>query len=244
MAEPTKIDPLLLSQYINGFFGYGNYSGRWWFIGMEEGGGKTLDELHARLSIWRERGKHELEDVAAYHLQLGEQQLFTDPVKSQPTWNKLIRIALSASGLPFDLEAVKTYQRDHFGRWSGDTCLMELLPLPARSTGDWLYSSLSAVPHLTTRGIYRENYAAQRVAHIRQRIADHRPSGVVFYTVNSWYKQWWEQIAGRSFAEGEINGQRYYRAADAHTRYFIIKHPVSRGVSVEYFHHIGQRLGA
>ncbi len=242
MAELSEIDPLLLSQYINGFFGYGNYGGRWWFVGMEEGGGKTIDEIQRRLSIWCDRGKHELEDVAAYHLQLGEQQLFTDPVKSQPTWNKLIRIVLSAGGVPLDLEIVKAYQQDRFGRWNGDTCLMELLPLPSRSTGDWLYSNLSAVPHLTTREVYREKYAAKRAAHIRQQIAEHRPAGVVFYTVNTWYKQWWEQIAGRSFVAYEIDGQPYYTTADAHTRYFIIKHPVSHGVSVEYFHHIGQRL--
>ena len=117
--------------------------------------GKTIDEIQRRLSIWCDRGKHELEDVAAYHLQLGEQQLFTDPVKSQPTWNKLIRIVLSAGGVPLDLEIVKAYQQDRFGRWNGDTCLMELLPLPSRSTGDWLYSNLSAVPHLTTREVYR-----------------------------------------------------------------------------------------
>ena len=38
----------LLNDFISSFFGYGNYRGDCWFIGMEEGGGGTLDEVSRR----------------------------------------------------------------------------------------------------------------------------------------------------------------------------------------------------
>ncbi|MBC8136283.1 MAG: hypothetical protein H8F28_10385 [Fibrella sp.] len=36
-------------EFCNGFLGYGNLSAPLWFIGMEEGGGKSESEIAARL---------------------------------------------------------------------------------------------------------------------------------------------------------------------------------------------------
>ena len=40
MAE--QFDDLLLDEFAHNFYGYGNYGGQFWFIGMEEGGGELI----------------------------------------------------------------------------------------------------------------------------------------------------------------------------------------------------------
>lgn len=59
------MDDAVLADYISTFYGYGNYEGRWWLVGMEEGGGSTLQEIQKRLQLWDSRGRRELEDVTA-----------------------------------------------------------------------------------------------------------------------------------------------------------------------------------
>ncbi|MFL7892770.1 MAG: hypothetical protein AB8I56_11970, partial [Anaerolineales bacterium] len=61
----------LLEDFINRFFGYGNFKGKYWFIGMEEGGGNSLEEINRRLDAWDMRGRREVEDVADYHRAFG-----------------------------------------------------------------------------------------------------------------------------------------------------------------------------
>jgi hypothetical protein len=35
----------LLEAFMRGFYGFGNYQAQYWFVGMEEGGGNTLDAI-------------------------------------------------------------------------------------------------------------------------------------------------------------------------------------------------------
>jgi hypothetical protein len=39
---------------MRGFHGYGNLGAKYWFIGLEEGGGTSLDEVRLRLKTWDE----------------------------------------------------------------------------------------------------------------------------------------------------------------------------------------------
>ena len=101
----------LLETFIHNFYGYGNYQANYWFIGMEEGGGNSIEEINRRLNSWNNRGKFELEDVAEYHFAIGIPEHFRDPAKLQPTWNKLIRTLLSAQGQPGSTDDVREYQK-------------------------------------------------------------------------------------------------------------------------------------
>ena len=40
-------DDELLQAYIDTFYGFGKYEGKYWFIGMEEGGGGTFEEIES-----------------------------------------------------------------------------------------------------------------------------------------------------------------------------------------------------
>lgn len=72
----TMFDDVLLEDFMDRFYGYGNYQGDYWFIGMEEGGGSSFEDIDKRLKTWKKRGRRELEDVAEYHIEMGITSLF------------------------------------------------------------------------------------------------------------------------------------------------------------------------
>jgi hypothetical protein len=171
----------LLEEFIHTFYGYGNYAGRFWFIGMEEGGGGSYEEIQRCLTLWAVRGGRELEDAAEYHVQLGMAEYFQPPGKRQATWSGLIRLLLNIQRMPAVASNVREYQIDQLGRSSGETCLVELLPLHSPSIGNWLYGRTSTIPYLKSRTVYTRGVAPKRVEHLRRRIKAHQPPVVIFY---------------------------------------------------------------
>ncbi len=242
------LDDRLLQSFIETFYGYGNYQGRYWLIGMEEGGGGSPEEISRRLSAWDSRGRNELEGLGEYHSEIGVSPFFKEQPKSQPTWNKLIRILLSIEGKTPTLQAVKSYQAANLGKSGSDTCLLELLPLPSPFAGKWLYADFSLLFELRTRDYYKEHYARSRAMHIKARIGEHNPAVVVFYSFDGWYRQWWELIAGVTFTRESIGADRAYLGSNGRTVFAIVKHPVARGIGKDYFHQTGRliatRLGS
>lgn len=229
-------DDQLLDEFAHTFYGYGNYSGRYWFIGMEEGGGNSFAEITKRLTTWAKRGKRELEDVAEYHTEVGITHLFNETPKLQPTWNKLIRTLLTSDGQVPTTEQVRNYQKTSLGRPNGNTCLVELLPLPSPSMGRWLYGEHSRLAYLGNRETYRQACFAPRIAHLRQRIGEYRPSVVIFYSFT--YREHWQEVAGVDFRqESDV-----YIGRNHASLFMITKHPAAKGVTSEYFHQVGKTI--
>ncbi|MGB7412652.1 MAG: hypothetical protein WA902_00450 [Thermosynechococcaceae cyanobacterium] len=230
-------DDKLLSDFVQNFYGYGNYSGQFWFIGMEEGGGNSFPEINTRLTAWANRGKSELEDLAEYHNDIGVMNWFTDKPKLQPTWNKLIRILLSSSGKLPTTEQVREYQKTLLGRLIGDTSLLELLPLPSPSIGQWLYAQYSQLPYLEDREAYRQECIEFRITHLQDRINQYRPKAVIFYSLS--YQEYWKKIAGVDFHQ---NSAKIYFGRNESTLFVMTKHPAAQGVTSDYFHQVGQLI--
>mgnify|MGYP001055394724 CR=1 FL=1 len=238
MPEPLNDD--LLQQFMHTFYGYGDYDAPFWFVGMEEGGSRNAADVNHRLRLWQERGKRELEDLAEWHLAEGPHRHFTGRPPLQRTWKQLMRILLTAKGQPTDLDALRSYQKNQLGRVGGESCLVELFPLPSPSTGHWLYGDHSALPELRSRKRYRQALAPERIRHLHARILVHRPRAVIFYSTNARYRRWWQQVARADFEQaGE---EPLYRARDGTTQFIICKHPVAFGVSNEYFQRIGRMV--
>lgn len=105
------LDDQLLEVFINGFYGFGQYEARYWFIGMEEGGGNTFESIAKQLDIWDAHGRKELLDVAKYAREMNITRWYGDHPKLQPTWKHLIRIVLTAEGQPVDAETMRQYQK-------------------------------------------------------------------------------------------------------------------------------------
>ena len=234
----SLLDDERLEAFATHFYGYGNYTGKYWFVGMEEGGGDSFQEIEKRLAIWSQRGGCELEDVAEYHIALGITYPFAPTAKLQPTWSKLIRVLLSAEGYSALKEDVRAYQRHYLGRKSGESCLLELLPLPSPSTSDWLYAQYSQLKYLTDRETYRHYFMPKRIRHIKERIRQYKPKAVIFYSFS--YRSYWAEIA-----ETELQAKDYgefYLGKDSGVVFVTMKHPAATGVTSEYFQNIGKAV--
>jgi hypothetical protein len=96
----------------------------------------------------------------------------------------------------------------------------------------------SKLPQLITRQTYMAYYAPRRANAIRQRIEEHKPKAVIFYSFNGWYRQWWAAIAGRQFKYIEDGG--VYVAESDTTIFIITKHPTAFHVSSAYFEAVGK----
>jgi hypothetical protein len=240
------LDDTLLSSFITTFYGYGTYSAPYWFVGMEEGGGNSLDDVALRIIRWDRLGRSELGDPRGenYDPRTSDSPWFRLRPRPQSTWKQLIRMALIAQGKSPSLDDIRTYQRDRMGRVDGDMCLLELLPLPSPSTGHWRYSAFSSLPYLTTRSTYMEHCAPFRAAHLHARIKEHKPRAVVFYSFNRWYRQWWDQIACVPFTRIQVSGGDILLGANSTTTFMIVKHTASRGIRNRYFEDAGKLLTA
>jgi hypothetical protein len=228
----------LLKRYVETFYGYGNYGGDWWLVGMEEGGGDNADEVERRLRLWDERGRRELEDVAAFAFSDSHAKWFTGRPPLQPTWRKLIRLVLSAGGRSTDAGSIRSYQRDRLARPDGETCLLELMPLPSPSTAHWIYGEYSDRPELASRECYNRCVAPARILHLRQRIAEHGPKVVVFYGRS--YRESWEHVTGGAFCPTDLPGLDIIVRPP--TVFAMIQHPATVGVTNTYFEETGDRI--
>ncbi len=234
----SSLDNHDLLQFMSRFYGYGNVAARFWFIGMEEGGGNTFEEVQARLLAWTKLGKPELADLRDFHLLLGIPEFFTSPLKLQHTWMQITRIILTAKGQPNGLEELRAYQKDHLGQKNGESCLMELLPLPSPHTRIWAYDQWSSITFLATRKSYFQVCAPKRIAHIRERIREIHPQIVIFY--GKGYRSFWHAIAGREVKFQDQGG--FLAGNNSFATYLIIKHPSARGTSNAYFEKVGAFL--
>jgi hypothetical protein len=119
------------------FRGYGNPAGRFWFIGIEERGDGTIEELRVRLKF------REVEDLLYSQSPVvwGHSKLWKDfnPDKLIPTWSAMIRFVLRLSGDADwkDPERVRKYQKESLGKLDGQTFLTDILPLPKPSDASW-----------------------------------------------------------------------------------------------------------
>ncbi len=241
MAD-LDLDPVVLQSYIARFYGHGSYEAKYWFIGMEFGGGDSLDEIVSRIEGWHRRGGKELEDLGPQGVGAGS-RWFHPPCPLQPTWAKLIRIMMSAEGRPTDSENLRAYQRDRLGREGGLDCILELLPLPSPGLAHWKFYPDIAEKHpqlayLKDRATYTTQVAPMRIAHLQAMIEQHRPGAVVFY--GSGYRHWWRQIAGEEFEPSSLDKVLVARRED--TLFVIMQHPTAHGVTKDYFDAIGRLI--
>ncbi len=174
-------DPHLTTQQIHRllkFKGYGNPAGRFWFIGMEEGGG-SLNELLLRADHF-----DEVEDLDCA-------QRLIDPEVDRcklvtSTWTTMCHILGKLSGEPAWSDTshggfVRTYQSTRLGRCNGETFLTEVLPLPKKNTKDWPYESL-----FLTRQAYEAAVLPLRLNELRDLFDKHCPKYVFCYGKGFW----------------------------------------------------------
>jgi hypothetical protein len=133
-------------------------------------------------------GETELCDCLDFHAQIPDMSWHQGKPKLQRTWRPLILLLKTFLDLPSDIENLRAYQRDRWGRVKeGETCVIELSGLAARSGRE---------------PIDRVRFREERIQTIRERILSSKPVFVVTYGLNE--KPYWERIAGRSLVRDEV----------------------------------------
>ena len=230
---PTETE---IDEFASGFYGYGDLEAPLWFIGMEEGGGKSAREVTNRLRTWQQRGRMRLEDVAEYHDALVEGSF--ESITKQNTWSVLSRIRLAYDSRATSRSAVRNHWQTELGRWGSATCIMELNPLPSPSIKTWKYPEFTDIPFLANRVAYNARYRANRIASIKDMLVRSSPQAVVFYGKK--YEKFWAEIAGVTFETGKLHS----RAVKDRTAFISMHHPNARvrGKTNEYLENLGSAL--
>ncbi|OGU61835.1 MAG: hypothetical protein A2315_13080 [Ignavibacteria bacterium RIFOXYB2_FULL_35_12] len=231
----------ILINFIEKFYGYGNYKSPIWFVGMEPGAPKERKKIKKFFDVWKDRGELETDNVRESHLEIGIKhytELFSDNPKYQRTWGSLIKILFYANGKSnFTIDDIKDYQKDKLGQKNSDHCLIELLPLPSYSTTTWQYSN-TGIKELKDRDTYESYYIPRRIIGLRNRIKTHVPRVVIFYSLK--YKMHWERLVDKGFIlYDEIDNRKIWYAELGKTLYLIIAQP-SQGVSNKYLYEVSE----
>lgn len=223
------INKQLIENRIDNFLGYGNLDSDIWFIGMEEGLGdeKTLEKRFLRTNNKR------VVDIQDDIKGITDHEIwFSENLRIQPTWSKLIRILLVLNSEEGDdREKIREFQKNCFARKDSNHCILELMPLPCKSTKDkdWVYHKLCDIPYLKTREEYFDRIMPKRIDLFEKLLKEeNNPQTVIFYSFT--YKNKWEEIIGCSFQITSRNNDNYiYFHDSAKTKYFVIPHPTARG---------------
>lgn len=224
------LDPNVLKAFCSGFYGYGAPDVPYWFITMEEGGGKTEVEVQTRLTAWKSRGSRELEEIHEFHRAINQASWFECRPKIQKTWAAAIRMVLIAEGKVPTTEGVRLFQRDRLARSGGNTRLSPLFPLPAQSLDHWNYSTWANDATFASRSQYKVELERARIEHLSEAIRKHEPSFVAFFGTS--YLESWSRIAGIHMTP--IDDALHYGRTSA-TKFIVCRHPTFHGVPHSHF---------
>ena len=231
----------LIKEYVQTFYGFGNWNAKIWFIGIEEAGGADEADVQRRLLAWAEHGRRDLENAPEFYPACGNRCWHGEGAKLQPTWRQLIRILFLARGVADDDAAMLEYQRHQLGVAKGETCIAELLPLPSPGTAEWSYQHWSDLAWLRSRKDYVARARAGRENQLRSKIKLHQPKAVIFYGLElpggiSLLPSW-SSIAGGRFDQAFEDEEILLWRQTGDTALFVTRHPAAE--SDNYFRKIG-----
>ena len=173
---------------------------------------------------------------------------FEEEPKLQPTWNSLIRLLLAYRGDEPSREHVRRYQRDELAASGADECLLELMPLPSPSTGDWRYGGWSSLPWLQSRKEYKNHLLSRRIKKLQLLVTEHEPDAVIFYSKS--YLEYGCEVArcqSSDFQKIDLprkDGEMLpaFVRPDAPTTFVVTYHPTYFPATNHYFESLGRLL--
>jgi len=244
----SNLNQTTLSNRLQSFWGFGNYESKYWFIGMEEGGGDNIQEVSKRLSVWEKFGSPELIDNFEYHKGIsgyGYENHFEGKIKLQPTWAKLIRAYLNIENpnRNYSADDIKKFQAKYWGRLNSNNCLLDIFPLPSPSANNWHYDKWCEIPILRNRDTYKNALQSERVNTLQKRISTYKPKVVMFYAFGDEYLKFWEQVAEINFTEK--NNYKIFRDKSVYLSkkdesIFVVTYQPSAIWNNEYWDNVGR----
>lgn len=98
-------------------YGYGRWYAPYWFIGPEQGKGKgEACDNSQRIRAWKQLRETELCDCLDFHAQIRDMSWHLSKPSLQRTWRTLILLLKTFLDEPSDIESLRAYQRDRWGR--------------------------------------------------------------------------------------------------------------------------------
>ncbi len=224
----------LIENRINNFWGYGNLNSKFWFMSMEEGTNGNIKDLTQRFN--KTQGKSVL-DCKKDMLDVPEHIKYYSGTKPplQSTMSKLIRALLNIlNDEKVDIEMIRNFQRDRFGRIDSNHCSLEFMPLPVPNTDSWIYDCVG-IDYLETRDLYNLEIMPLRIKLFNELIVKYEPKTVIFYSLKYFDK--WKLISGT-----ELNsiGNRIWYGKRNNTSFFVIPHPQTFGIKNQDWNNYGK----
>jgi hypothetical protein len=198
------IEPKGLNHWIKNFYGYGSWRARFWFMGYEESGGNTPDEVAEKFHYFSKSHssdqKVELCDIRELyrHVTVPEDDSkaasftnrydyrFGPKAIQNSVWKNLIAFACGYQGkkLPDPL----AYQKQKFALPDLQSeALLSLYPLPSPHNHAWYYSwlNLPNVDFLKSRTRYEEQVYETRIHTILTNLKAYEPEVVLLYGMHN-----------------------------------------------------------
>jgi hypothetical protein len=237
-----NIDESLLTRYMEGFIGFGDLEAKYWFIGIEQGGGKDCAELAKRLKTWNDLGRGEAVDLKAYCSGLygNENRFHCSNPEIQCTWKAMIQVVLGTRRPAVPRHEIEKYQKESLGRAGGEILLADFFPLPCSTMKAWIYANCSSLDYLLTKRAYRKKMRPGRRTLLHERIGFHKPRAVVF--LGKSYESEWLRIVDTPLSRRNTPTPGYLSGRFGDTVCFVTYHPAARGVPYDYFVKIGEEL--
>ena len=243
----TMLNNVQLLDRLYNFWGLGSFESDYWFVGMEEGGGNSLDEVSKRLQVWTDLGATELVDNYAYHIGIdgyGLERYFEGNIKQQQTWAKLIRtfLVVKDPNAKYTSDDIKYFQAKKWGRSNSDNCLIEIFPLTSPSAYRWNYDKWSDMAILKDRNSYKTTLRKSRVNSLICKIDFHKPRLVLMYGMSNEYLDIWSEVSRIKF--GEATKKMVYKNKFIHCGFykeslFVITYQPSFAWSNAYWEGVG-----
>lgn len=245
MNNPSK---QLISDFIAQFLGYGNLDSPYWFIGKEEGGGKTMDENLDRITAWMKMADRGTVDLMEFN-EIPFPSIVGNVMKwkrrVQPTWKGPLQILLTLANIPITKESLLQFQCTKLATKNGNNLMAEFMPLPSPSTAHWFYAdAFSWLSEMKTRKAYFDSVAPQRAQLIHTLVKKHRPKLVHFYSTDGNYMRYWSRISGCPEWHFEAITPTFKAAfykSDG-TLFVVSPHPTRNGIKYEDFILLGKKI--
>ena len=188
-----------LRHWIQYFYGYGSWNAKVWFVGFEESGGDTPDEVAEKINYFykthralkeptlcnlRDLYQHvssRLDGPRAGSFTTLYDYRFGKNAIQHGVWKNLIAFEHGYRGK--DLPDLLAYQKKSFVTVSDQEAWLQFYPLPSPHNHAWYYSWLNMpkFPFLKSRTQYQEHLYSSRVRSILKNITVHQPEVVLMY---------------------------------------------------------------
>ena len=183
------------------FVGYGRLDADIWFLGMEEAGGGE-ENIRARLNF------KQIEDNAKAHKTLGITKHHWGKRIIQRTWRGMCYIMLRLEGIEPTTDNIRNYQAEKLGRFSGNTLLYELMPIPKPNISKWGYKEL--MPQFASREDYYTKIKPYRIKLLKELSVKYEPKAIIAYGKSYWqdYKELFRETSFTQKGQFQVGKHR------------------------------------